>query len=71
MAITLTPGETLRVERIRRGLSQLQMGQLLGCTGQYVGQIERGILPSIGLEIAFAIQREIGIPADSWLKVAA
>ncbi len=71
MELTLTPGETLRVERIRRGISQAAMGKILGCTGQYVGQMERGILPSIGLEIAFAVEREIGIPAESWLKAAA
>ena len=71
MELTLTPGETLRVERIRRGISLAAMGKILGCTGQYVGQMERGILPSIGLEIAFAVEREIGIPAESWLKAAA
>lgn len=71
MANTNDGPAKLRAARAKRGLSQHKLGILLGCTGQYVGLMENGKLPSIGLELAFAIERELGIPAETWLKVAA
>lgn len=70
MDLTLTPGETLRIARSRRGLTVHDLAELLGCSAKYVSMIERGKVPAIGLELAFRIEREFAIPAESWLAEA-
>ena len=71
MEINLTPGETLKVERTRRGMNIPAVAALLGCSTKYASMIERDMCPTVGLKIAFTIEREFGIPAESWIKVAA
>ena len=44
---------------------------MLDCSSKYAGMIERDMLPTIGLRLAVKLEREFGIPAESWLKVAA
>lgn len=46
------------------------LAELLGCSAKYVSMIERGKVSAIGLELAFRIEREFAIPAESWLAEA-
>lgn len=70
MDLTLTQGETLRIARVRRELTVREASALVGCSAKYLSMIESGKAPSIGLEIAFAIEREFAIPAESWITSA-
>lgn len=71
MLPNLSPGETLRLERTRRPFTLQEAADRLGCSVKYLSMIETGKAASIGLEIAFAIEREFAIPAESWLSTDA
>ncbi len=70
MVLTLTPYESLRIASERKGLSRGDAAKVLGCSQKYLSMIEAGRVESLGLEIAFAIEREFEIPAESWVRVA-
>lgn len=36
----------LKAERLARGLSQQELGEVLGCCGQAISKLERGLRPS-------------------------
>lgn len=60
----------LKLARIERGLNQVRLAAILGASQTATSKIENGIQqPS--LEQVFIIEREFGIPAESWLKAAA
>jgi len=60
----------LKLARIERGLNQVGLAAILGASQTATSKIENGIQqPS--LEQVFIIEREFGIPAESWLKAAA
>jgi len=42
------------------------MAELIGCTKGWLSQLETGKQRTVGLSIAFAIERETGIAAREW-----
>ena len=61
-----SPGARLRAARQSRGLALAQMAELIGCTKGWLSQLETGKQRTVGLSIAFAIERETGIAAREW-----
>lgn len=63
--LSLTPGETLRTIRERRGLTQDQAGQEIGISATHLSNIENGrALP--GLDTAVSIAARFSIPVEAW-----
>lgn len=65
------PGERLRVKREKRRLTQLELARLVGCHDSYIALLEGGKRPGgPGRRIALALERAIGLKAESWDAVA-
>lgn len=60
----------VRSRREAAGLSQFELGMRVGIDPGRLSKIERG-LGSPTLEQAVALQRELGIPVETWVAAAA
>ena len=60
----MTPAD-FRAAREALGLTQVQLGQALGVTGQYVSDIERGRVPSKTLVMLMErLVKDAALPSD-------
>jgi transcriptional regulator with XRE-family HTH domain len=59
----------MRELRKLRKLTLAALAQRVGCAESYLSRIENGTRKP-GLELAFAIQGELGLRAKDWLRVA-
>lgn len=66
--LELSPGETMRTIRERRGQTLEQAGELVGISAQHLSNIEKGRARP-GLDVSVAISREFGIPVETWSTV--
>lgn len=62
-------GHALRAFRHAKGLSQQQLGDLIGCPQVYVSRWERGA-PALSLDMAATIEAALGAPRGYLLRLA-
>lgn len=58
-----TVGERLKFVRVSKGMTQAELGELVGCTGRVIGACERGDT-EISNELMAAICTKVGVSAD-------
>jgi len=63
----MSPYEEIRVARRRRGWSQTKLGDQVGCSGQYIGKLERGEGENPSRELLTRIGEVLEIPFERLL----
>jgi transcriptional regulator with XRE-family HTH domain len=63
----MRPYEEIRVARARRGWSQTKLGEQVGCSGQYIGKLERGEADNPSRELLMRIGEVLEIPFERLL----
>lgn len=66
---TKAMGERIRIAREERGMTQMDLSRIIGCTPQHVSAIERGVKTPT-LETFVAIASALRVPADVLLQDA-
>ncbi len=61
------PLTCLRQAMLRNNLNQGELADLVGCSKSWISRILSGF-GKVDLDLAFALQRELGIPAKTWLS---
>jgi transcriptional regulator with XRE-family HTH domain len=59
-------GRELRIARIAAGMTQRQVGRLVGCAASTVSRIEHGLVPSLSLSRIMQIAAAVGLKA--WVR---
>jgi transcriptional regulator with XRE-family HTH domain len=63
----MNPYEGIRVARARKGWSQTKLGDQVGCSGQYIGKLERGEGENPSRELLTRIGEVLEIPFERLL----
>ena len=62
------PGEILNEELIERGIKQKELAAKIGILLSHLNELIKG-KRSFTVSIAMALEKELGIPHDSWMRM--
>lgn len=62
------PGEMLKDELKERGISQKQLAEQTGIKPSVISETVKG-KRSVSLNVAVALEKALGIPADIWMNM--
>lgn len=62
------PGEILSEELKERGIKQKELAERIGIQASHLNEIIKG-KRSFTVAIAMALEKELGIPYDSWMRM--
>lgn len=57
----MTIGENIKKERNQKKITQVKLGEMIGVTGAYVQQLEKGVKLNPSMEIIFKLSSVLGI----------